>query len=78
VKGEALNGFTVCGEDKVFHPAKATLQGDTVVVTSDKVAKPVAVRFGWVNFAKAELNLFSKNGLPAVPFRTDTFPPTTK
>ena len=38
---------------------------------------PTAVRYGWVNFAKPELNLFNKAGLPAVPFRTDTLPLTT-
>jgi len=77
-KGEALAGFTLCGEDRVFHPAKAMITGDTVVLTSDKVTKPVAARFGWVNFAKPELNFFNKTGLPAVPFRTDDFPPTTQ
>jgi sialate O-acetylesterase len=41
------------------------------------VEKPVAVRYGWVNFAKPELNLFNTTGLPAVPFRTDNFPLTT-
>jgi sialate O-acetylesterase len=43
-KGETLNGFTLCGEDKVFQPAKATIVGTNVVLTSDKVAKPVAAR----------------------------------
>jgi sialate O-acetylesterase len=76
-KGSELNGFTVCGEDKTFHPAKAEIKGDAVVVSSEKVIKPVAVRYGWVNFAKPELNLFNKAGLPAVPFRTDDFPLTT-
>lgn len=78
VKGDTLAGFTVCGEDKVFHPAKAEIKGDKVVVMCDAVTKPVAVRFGWVNFAKPELNFFNKAGLPAVPFRTDDFPLTTK
>ena len=72
-----LTGFTMAGEDKVFHPAKAVIKGDTVVVTSDKVEKPVAVRYGWANFAKPTLNLFNKEGLPASPFRTDEFPLTT-
>jgi sialate O-acetylesterase len=49
-----------------------------VVVSSDKVSKPVAVRFGWVNFARPELNFFNKAGLPAAPFRTDDFPLTTE
>ena len=73
-----LAGFALCGDDKVFHPATATIRGDAVVLHSDKVAKPVAARFGWVNFAKPTLNFFNKAGLPAVPFRTDDFPLTTK
>ncbi len=48
------------------------------MLSCDEVPKPVAVRYGWVNFAKPELNFFNKAGLPAVPFRTDDFPLTTK
>lgn len=72
--GESLSGFTVCGEDKKFVPAEAKVVGDTVEVTAKEVEKPVAVRFGWVNFAKPDLNFANKDGLPAVPFRTDDFP----
>jgi sialate O-acetylesterase len=70
-------GFAVAGEDKVFHPATAFIEGETVVITSDKVSKPVAVRYGWKNFPVC--NLFNKAGLPASPFRTDDWtPPTLK
>lgn len=72
-----LTGFTAAGDDGVFHPAKAVIKGDTVVVTSDKVPMIKAVRYGWVNFAKPTLNLFNKEGLPATPFRTDDLPLTT-
>lgn len=74
--GSAVNGFTICGEDKYFYPAKAVVKGDTVVVTCEKVEKPVAVRFGWNNFPVC--NLFNKANLPASPFRTDDFPLTTQ
>ena len=67
--------------DKAFYlpkeTVKAEIQGDTVVVSSEKVPDPVAVRYGWVNFAKPELNFFNKAGLPAIPFRTDALPLTT-
>lgn len=69
-RGGALRGFTVAGPDKVFHPARAEIRGRTVVVTSDAVADPVAVRYGWANVPDG--NLFNKAGLPASPFRTDT------
>lgn len=69
------NGFEVCGDDRVFLPAKAKVVGETVVVTCPQVAKPVAVRFGWKNYPV--VNLFNKDGFPASPFRTDDFPLTT-
>ncbi len=70
--GTELTHFTICGEDQVFHPAKAVIEGDKVVVTSDQVDRPVAVRFGWTDTAQP--NLFNSHGLPASPFRTDDFP----
>jgi len=70
-------GFAVAGKDGVFHPAKATIKGDAVVATSEHVPDPVAVRYGWVNFARPTLNLFNKEGLPATPFRSDDLPLTT-
>ena len=64
-----LNGFTMAGADRKFFPAKAEIQGDTVVVTSEKVTSPVAVRYLWVR--GSEMNLWNKAGLPASPFWTD-------
>ncbi len=68
-KGGELRGFVIAGADNKFVPAHAEIQGKTVVVTSDKVDKPVAVRYGWANVP--DVNLYNKNGLPASPFRTD-------
>jgi len=76
MKGETLQGFTVAGTDQVFHPAMAEIKGDKVVVRSDKVANPVAVRYGWSN--NPTVNLWNKDGLPATPFRTDDFPMVTR
>jgi sialate O-acetylesterase len=64
-----LTGFTLAGDDKKFHLANAKIEGDAVVVTSDEVPAPKAVRFGWANFPV--VNLWNKDGLPAHPFRTD-------
>jgi len=68
-KGGPLRGFTVAGADKVFHPARARLRGQTVSVSSAKVRVPVAVRYGWATVPDG--NLFNRAGLPASPFRTD-------
>ena len=64
-----LKGFTVAGSDGKFLPARAVIEGSTVIVTSEKVPEPVSVRFGWAMVP--EVNLFNREGLPAVPFRTD-------
>lgn len=68
--GATLGGFTVAGADHRFHPAKAHLAGDTVVVESAAVPKPVAVRYGWSE-NPVDANLIDADGLPASPFRTD-------
>jgi sialate O-acetylesterase len=64
-----LSHFEIAGEDQNYHPAKAVIEGETVVVSSSQVASPVAVRFAWSNVA--EPNLFNKEGLPASSFCTD-------
>ncbi len=70
-KEGALKGFAIAGADKKFVPATAEISGKTIIVASDKVTAPVAVRFGWANVP--DVNLFNKNDLPATPFRTDTW-----
>jgi sialate O-acetylesterase len=67
--GKPLSHFTIAAADKKFVPAKAEIKGDTIVVSSDKVAAPAAVRFGWNKAAMP--NLINAEGLPASPFRTD-------
>ena len=68
-QGGALRGFTIAGADGKFVPAKAEIKGRTVVVSSDTVPAPVAVRYGWAS--APDVNLFNQAGLPASPFRTD-------
>jgi sialate O-acetylesterase len=67
-----LKGFEIAGSDQKFYYAKAEIEGNTVVVHSDNVKQPVAVRFGWADEASDD-NLFNKEGFPAVPFRTDNW-----
>lgn len=70
-------GFAICGEDKVWHWAKGKIVGkNQVEVWSDEVSAPVAVRYGWAD--NPVLNLFSDDGLPVTPFRTDDFKMTTE
>ncbi len=68
-KGDTLKGFTISGADKKFHPARAIISGNKVVVTSGAVANPVAVRYAWAN--SPACNLYNGANLPASPFRTD-------
>jgi len=74
--GKDLTYFTIAGEDQKFVPATASIDGNTVVVRSDAVAKPVAVRFSW--HETAEPNLMNKEGLPASLFRTDDWKMVTE
>ena len=67
-----LKGFEIAGADKKFYYAKADVKNNQVIVYSDSVANPVAVRYGWAD-DMPEVNLYNKDGLPASPFRTDTW-----
>ncbi|QXU43102.1 9-O-acetylesterase [Pedobacter sp. D749] len=69
--GAALTGFAIAGADKKFYWAKASIKGNQIIVSSDQVANPVAVRYAWGN--NPVCNLVSNDGLPALPFRTDTW-----
>jgi len=68
-KGDELSDFVITGSDNKFVPAKAIIKGNKILVSSDQVTNPVAVRMGWSNIPK--VNLFNLDGLPASPFRTD-------
>lgn len=71
-----LEGFTIAGEDRKFEWAKAMVNENKITVFSDRVAHPVAVRYGWANNPGG--NLFNTEGLPAIPFRTDNWPGVTE
>lgn len=68
-KGKEITGFFVAGADKNFYPAQAKIKGSQVMVWSRDVKEPVAVRYAFSNTAVG--NVFSKEGLPLSPFRTD-------
>jgi len=61
--------FEIAGPDKVFQVGRAVIRGNEAIVSSDKIADPRAVRYGFTS--RAEGNLTNKEGLPASPFRTD-------
>ncbi len=69
VKEGKLKGFTIAGPDGKYVEATTAIKGDTIVVFSDSVSAPTAVRYGWVNVPEA--SLWNKAGLPASPFQTD-------
>lgn len=71
-----LEGFAICGADHKWVWADAKIDGDSVLVSSDRVPVPIAVRYGWAD--NPTCNLCNGAGLPASPFRTDDFPAITK
>jgi sialate O-acetylesterase len=66
--GPAVKGFSIAGADGKFVWADAKIDGDTVLVWSDNVSKPVSVRYAWAD--NPVCNLYNKADLPACPFRT--------
>ncbi len=74
--GEPVKGFQIAGEDKKWQWAKGEIRGDHVVLSSDDVKAPVAVRYGWA--INPVTNLYNKAGLPTVPFRTDEWKGVTE
>jgi sialate O-acetylesterase len=66
-----LSLFEVAGEDKIFHPAKAEINANQVIVQSKEVAHPVAVRYAFKEWVVGEL--YNNDGLPASSFRTDNW-----
>ena len=68
-KDGALKGFAIAGDDRKFIWANATIEGNTIVVATPEVIKPMAVRYGWSN--NPPTSLYNNENLPASPFRTD-------
>ena len=67
--GKELNDFVIAGEDKVFYKAQAKIKKGKLVIWSDKVSKPIAVRYGWSEWVNG--SLYNTAKLPASSFRTD-------
>jgi sialate O-acetylesterase len=68
--GGALYYFSIAGADKKYLWAKATIDGDRVIVWNDNIANPVSVRYAWADNPEGA-NLYNKEGLPASPFQTN-------
>jgi sialate O-acetylesterase len=72
-----VHGFEVAGEDSQFYWAKAAIEGNTVRVFTDKIKRIKAIRYAWSN-NPGTIDLYNKEGLPVVPFRTDDWDGATK
>ena len=70
-RDETPSHFEICGEDEQFVSATAKIEGDSIVLTSEDIPEPIAVRYAWSD--DAEPNLTNKEGLPASPFRSDNY-----
>ena len=72
IKGAEVRELLIAGEDRVFRPATARVEGNKLIVSGEGVKKPVAVRYQFDNAGIG--NIFGKDGLPMAPFRTDDWP----
>ncbi|MFN8353009.1 MAG: sialate O-acetylesterase [Spirosomataceae bacterium] len=72
-----VKGFEIAGTDQKFYYAQALIKGNQILVFSNKVPDPVAVRYGWADNPE-DVNLYNKEGFPASPFRTDTWKGVTE
>lgn len=70
--GEQPTGFFLAGEDRRWHPASARIAGNQILVSSADVPRPVAARYAWETNPQCDLR--NGAGLPAAPFRTDSWP----
>ena len=66
-----VQSLELAGANKVFRPATGKIDRDTLIVSAPDVKEPVAVRYAWKN--SPEANLYNGAGLPAVPFRSDSW-----
>lgn len=64
-----LRGFEIAGKNQQWYVAKAMIEGGTVLVSSDQVAEPLAVRYAWGDYPACDL--YNKEGLPGIPFLID-------
>ncbi len=71
-----IRGFQIAGNDRKFYWAKAQLNNRQIILSSAYVSNPVAVRYGWAD-NPGPLDLYTKEGLPVLPFRTDDWPSVT-
>ena len=70
--GDQPKSFAIAGSDQQFYwTDTAYIEGETIVVYSDKVPNPISLRYGWAD--NPEVNLYNSDDLPAVPFRTDNW-----
>jgi sialate O-acetylesterase len=76
VNGDKLEEFSVAGKDRQWHWAEGKIEGDTIIVSSKDVSKPVAARYAWQ--ANPHATLYNAADLPAAPFRTDSWPEITE
>lgn len=74
--GKPLVEFTIAGSNQEFIPAKAEIKGATIVVSNENIDHPISVRYAWRD--DAQPNLSNKEGLPASPFRTDSWKGVTE
>jgi len=71
--GKEVESFEIAGKDSIFYPAKMNITKKQARIWSPNVKVPIAVRYGFCNFAKTNGFLYNTAGLPVPTFRTDNW-----
>lgn len=65
--GQKIYGFRIAGDDEVYYDADAHVEGDNIILTSDKVPDPKHSSYGWLSFIRC--NLYNSEGMPLMPYQ---------
>lgn len=71
--GNAPTAFWLANDSKNWVKAQAVLNGSSVTLSSPDLKNPLYVRYAFSG--KPRVNLINASGLPAYPFRSDSFQP---
>jgi sialate O-acetylesterase len=71
-KSKPVTGFFISGAVENWLPADVKVEKDKIILSNKEIKQPLYIRYGFGNTETA--TIFSTEGLPLIPFRTDSWP----